>query len=69
MVRKFLPWLNLVLCVICLLLIMIDAIWTKLYLFNGKFVKAYVLVTSLVTAANAIMLISRYRAGTRRRRR
>lgn len=68
MVRKYLPWVNLLACAICLILILVDAIWPDLLLFNEKPAKTAALVACLITAANAMLLISRYRAVLRRRR-
>lgn len=61
MLRKFLPRINLLLCGICLVLILIDAVWPDILLFNSSFVKAFILISCLVTAFNAILLIARYR--------
>ena len=44
-----------------MLLVLIDKIWPKLYLFNGRPVKLFALIVCLITAANSILLISRNR--------
>ena len=61
MIRKYLPQANILCCAICMLLVLIDKIWPKLYLFNGRPVKLFALIVCLITAANSILLISRNR--------
>ena len=68
-IRKILPWISALMCVVLLVLLLMDALWPSLYVFNSALVKCYVLVTAIVAALTAILLISRNRAAIRRRRR
>ena len=68
-IQAIFPKANLLACGICLVLLLIDMIWKKIYLFNNGFTKFGVLVICLITFANSAMMIGNFRAAMRRSRR
>ena len=63
------PKVNLLACGICLILLLIDLIWKKIYLFNANLTKFGVLAICLITFVNSAMMIGNFRAAMRRSRR
>ena len=66
--NRLLPLVNAAMCVILLVLLVVDAIWPLANIFLNQFVKVYLLLTGLTSAACGMMLISRQRRRARRPR-
>lgn len=65
-VQSYLPKVNLLLCAALLFMILLDAVLSKVYLFNGKPMKLFALIVCLVNFADSAMLIAWQRADVRR---
>ena len=67
-VRVILPLVNAAPCAVLLVLLLIDAIWPAANLFLNGFVKAFILVTGLVSAVCGGILIASQRRRERQAR-
>lgn len=67
--QRALPLIDCGLCGILLLLVLADKLWPDASLFLNEWVKAYLLVTCLVSAVCGALLIARRRRRARAKRR
>lgn len=65
-VQSYLPKINLLLCAALLFMILLDAILSRAYIFNGKPMEIFTLIVCLVNFADSTMLIAWQRADIRK---